>query len=173
MNLRTAAEGSTIYRGRRWSENGANRCGFSSASDHSPARGRDYNGGQKFETIQSQTRRVPPPREYQREEPLQENGAAIRVEAIAKPDFKRVLKNDWLSRAFCWLRGRAPEPKSLRLAESVSLGEKRFVAIIQAEGHKYLVGGGASSVALLTELNQNQKPIESIESFTNLVEAAG
>ena len=43
--------------------------------------------------------------------------------------------------------------KQLRVVETVSLGEKRFVAIIHAEGHKYLVGGGATGVSLLAQLN--------------------
>ena len=33
--------------------------------------------------------------------------------------------------------------RQLRLCESVSLGEKRVVAVIQYEGQKFLVGGGA------------------------------
>jgi flagellar biogenesis protein FliO len=43
-------------------------------------------------------------------------------------------------------------PRNLRLCESVSLGEKRLVAIIQYERHKFLVGGGAHSVHLLARL---------------------
>jgi hypothetical protein len=42
--------------------------------------------------------------------------------------------------------------KKLRVSESVSLGEKRFVAILQVENRKYLIGGGAANVALLTQL---------------------
>ncbi|MGA2570207.1 MAG: flagellar biosynthetic protein FliO [Terracidiphilus sp.] len=77
-----------------------------------------------------------------------------------------------MTRALSWLRGEVPAPKRLRLAEAVSLGEKRFVAIIHAEGHKYLVGGGSSGVVLLTELNEPAKP-RNLESFAELIEAAG
>jgi len=38
------------------------------------------------------------------------------------------------------------------VAASVSLGEKRFVAVIQVDGLEYLICGGASNVALLAKL---------------------
>jgi flagellar biogenesis protein FliO len=38
------------------------------------------------------------------------------------------------------------------VTSSVSLGEKRFVAVIQVDGLEYLIGGGASNVALLAKL---------------------
>ena len=43
-------------------------------------------------------------------------------------------------------------PRQLRLCESLSLGEKRVVAVIQYEDQKFLVGGSAHSVALLARL---------------------
>ena len=43
--------------------------------------------------------------------------------------------------------------RRLRVAETVSLGEKRFVAVIQIDGLQYLIGGGATNVALLAQLN--------------------
>lgn len=45
-------------------------------------------------------------------------------------------------------------PRQLRVCESVSLGEKRMVAIIQCEGQRLLVGGGAGSVNLLARLGE-------------------
>jgi hypothetical protein len=42
--------------------------------------------------------------------------------------------------------------KQLRVAETVSLGEKRFVAVVHVDGRKFLIGGGTSGVALLTQL---------------------
>jgi flagellar biogenesis protein FliO len=45
-------------------------------------------------------------------------------------------------------------PRQLRLCETVSLGEKRVVAIIQYENHKFLLGGSASSVNLLARLGE-------------------
>ena len=58
-------------------------------------------------------------------------------------------------RVWCWLRMR-PEwqlkSKRLRLCETVSLGEKRFLAIVQVDGQRFLVGGAQSSVSMLTRL---------------------
>jgi flagellar biogenesis protein FliO len=42
--------------------------------------------------------------------------------------------------------------RRLRVAETISLGEKRFVALICVEGREFLVGGGASGVSLLAQL---------------------
>ena len=42
--------------------------------------------------------------------------------------------------------------KNLRVCESVSLGEKRFVAVVQVDGERFLIGGAAGSVAMLTKL---------------------
>jgi flagellar biogenesis protein FliO len=44
-------------------------------------------------------------------------------------------------------------PRRLRVCESLSLGEKRMVAVIQYEEQKFLVGGGTGSVALLARLD--------------------
>ncbi len=46
------------------------------------------------------------------------------------------------------------KPRRLRLCESLSLGEKRFVAVIQYEGQQFLVGGSAGSLNLLTRLGE-------------------
>jgi flagellar biogenesis protein FliO len=50
----------------------------------------------------------------------------------------------------------------LQLVETLQLGEKRFVAMIEAGGARYLIGGGAGQVCLLTRLNQadDQTPDE-------------
>jgi flagellar biogenesis protein FliO len=50
-------------------------------------------------------------------------------------------------------------PRRLQLVETVSLGEKRFVAVIHVDGARLLIGGSSSSVSLLTEL----KPIDSFD----------
>jgi flagellar biogenesis protein FliO len=41
------------------------------------------------------------------------------------------------------------------LCESLSLGEKRFVAVIDFEGRRFLLGGGAGSVTLLCQLGES------------------
>lgn len=59
-----------------------------------------------------------------------------------------------LLRAWRWLNGKhsLSSRRQLRVAETVSLGEKRFVAVVHVEGQKFLIGGGASGVSLLTSL---------------------
>jgi len=42
--------------------------------------------------------------------------------------------------------------KRLRVCETVSLGEKRFVSVIEVDGEQFLVGGASSSVATLARL---------------------
>ena len=50
-----------------------------------------------------------------------------------------------------------PARKRLRVCESVSLGEKRFVAVIEVDGEQFLVGGASSSVATLARLEPSQE----------------
>jgi hypothetical protein len=73
-----------------------------------------------------------------------------------EPDSPKPPGPGALRRAFSWLHRNyvTSATKQLRVAETVSLGEKRFVAIIHAEGHKYLVGGGATGVSLLAQLSK-------------------
>jgi flagellar biogenesis protein FliO len=55
-------------------------------------------------------------------------------------------------------RARAQQARrNLRVCENVSLGEKRFVAIVQVDEERFLIGGSSSSVSLLTRL-QETKP---------------
>lgn len=42
--------------------------------------------------------------------------------------------------------------KRLRVMEMVPLGEKRFLAVVSVEGHEFLIGGGASGVSVVTQL---------------------
>ena len=42
--------------------------------------------------------------------------------------------------------------KRLRLCETLPLGEKRFLAVVQFEQQQFLVGGSGDSIALLTQL---------------------
>jgi flagellar biogenesis protein FliO len=43
-------------------------------------------------------------------------------------------------------------PKRLRLCESLALGERRFVAVVEFEAERFLVGGTPSSLVLLSRL---------------------
>ncbi len=46
------------------------------------------------------------------------------------------------------------QPRRLRLCESLALGERRFVAVIEFEQARFLVGGTASSLVLLARLGE-------------------
>ncbi len=62
---------------------------------------------------------------------------------------------DVLSRLFTMVQGlwkTKRAQKHLRVCESVSLGDKRFVAVIQVDQERFLVGGAANSVAMLSRL---------------------
>jgi len=62
-----------------------------------------------------------------------------------------------LRRAFetCWralvLRTRRPQ-KSLRVAETATLGDRRFVAVVEFERQRFLIGASPSSITLLASL---------------------
>jgi hypothetical protein len=43
-------------------------------------------------------------------------------------------------------------PKRLRLCESLPLGERRFVAVVEFDAERFLVGGTSSSMVLLSRL---------------------
>jgi flagellar biogenesis protein FliO len=47
---------------------------------------------------------------------------------------------------------------SLRVCEVASLGEKRFVAVVQYGRGRFLVGGAAGSVSLLSRLGREDSP---------------
>ena len=76
-----------------------------------------------------------------------------------------------LQRALSWLNGNCNTPRRLRVLETVTLGDKRLVAVIQAEGRRFLVGGGPSGVSLLTPLDR--EPLSEFESTAGLRELAG
>ena len=61
-----------------------------------------------------------------------------------------------LSRAWGWLQalsGARSSTKRLRVAETVSLGEKRFVAVVQVDGRHFLLAGGPTNIVLLAQLD--------------------
>jgi hypothetical protein len=63
----------------------------------------------------------------------------------------------WLGKAWNWMQklGSGPTKKRLRVCETVSLGEKRFVAVIEVDGEQFLVGGASSSVVTLARLESS------------------
>jgi hypothetical protein len=144
-------------------------------------RGRDYRCDvASAPDFRAATRLVPPP---EREEPEPEKIApempqlAYATTRLVPPpepeEIKAEMSRGLLGSLFSWLRGGAPARKQLRLVETVPLGEKRFVAIIHAQGRKYLVGGGASGVALLTSLDEPASQHDSIAPLPASVGVAG
>ena len=75
-----------------------------------------------------------------------------------------------LSRAFSFLRASTAATKQLRVVETISLGEKRFAAILYADGRRFLVGGGTAGVSLLAPLDETPESLEDIESLQELSE---
>lgn len=80
--------------------------------------------------------------------------------------FRTALVDVWtffamlMTQAWSWtqLKLRSQQGKKrLRVCESVSLGEKRFVAVIQVDGEQFLVGGSSSSVATLAHLERTRE----------------
>ena len=58
-----------------------------------------------------------------------------------------------LRRAWTRLLATSRRPtKRLRLGESLSLGDRRFVAVVEFEKERFLVGGTSASLVLLTRL---------------------
>lgn len=82
--------------------------------------------------------------------------AKTRTNAPSVPEPLRapLAPSGLLGRALAWFRTGVTKQSHLRLAETVSLGEKRFVAIIHVEGRKFLIGGGTAGVSLLTQLDE-------------------
>ena len=63
--------------------------------------------------------------------------------------------------------------RRLKVAETVSLGEKRFVSILQVDGDQFLVGGSPSNIVLLARLEAKADAVRvgSFESALSRVES--
>jgi flagellar biogenesis protein FliO len=59
----------------------------------------------------------------------------------------------WLGRMFEGLfRAARPRNRQLRLAEVLPLGERRFVALVECDQRRFLIGSTPQSIRLLTEI---------------------
>ena len=78
-----------------------------------------------------------------------EADAASQVRSLPEPAWVAVLKNLWQ-----WVRRAARVRKSrrLRVCETLSLGERRFLAVIEFDRQEFLVGGSGNSLELLARL---------------------
>ena len=64
-----------------------------------------------------------------------------------------------MARILHWLAAlvrswRSHPSRQLYLRETLALGERRFIAVVEFERQKFLIAGTGSSVAMLTALNQ-------------------
>ena len=87
----------------------------------------------------------------------------FRVPALAALVADRVLEaGRWLQRSGLRAVAQA-RPRRLRIRETVSLGDKRLVAIVAVDGVEYLIGGGTTNVCLLTILPPTSVPNSSFQ----------
>jgi hypothetical protein len=70
--------------------------------------------------------------------------------------------------AWAWLKKNyaSSATKRMRVAETVSLGEKRFVAILRVDGREFLIGGGTAGISLLTQIEKPRVKKPSASSRT-------
>lgn len=86
-------------------------------------------------------------------------GNAKRRPGLADSPSARALYRILLT---CWsglmkvLASQRPAKKNLRVCESVSLGDKRFVAVVQVGQERFLIGGATNSIAMLTRLGETE-----------------
>jgi len=66
----------------------------------------------------------------------------------------RRLRRHWLARP----------PRRLRLRETLSLGERRFVAVVEFEEQNFLIGGTSGAMTLLARLARNDGTTSGAES---------
>jgi Flagellar biosynthesis protein, FliO len=66
----------------------------------------------------------------------------------------QAICSEALTRAWSFLHAKykTSTTKRLHVSETISLGEKRFVAIVNVEGREFLIGGGVSGMSLLAQL---------------------
>jgi len=93
-----------------------------------------------------------------------EPGAAAGSRAAARPASPHANADmvragfERLRKAWRWLERKRTQQISsrrLRVAETISLGEKRSVSIVQVDGAQYLIGCSTASVQLLAVLERN------------------
>ncbi len=79
-------------------------------------------------------------------------------QSLGKP-YADMLHGAWrhLVAGWRWLESKRTQQltsRRLRLAETISLGEKRSVSIVQVDGSQYLIGCSSGSVQLLAVLDK-------------------
>ena len=77
------------------------------------------------------------------------------------PAFTSILRplGSHAASAWRWLERKRTQQlaaRRMRVAETIQLGEKRFVSILQVDGAQFLIGGAAGNVSLLAILSDGQ-----------------
>ena len=153
MNLKISVDKPSLHRAPRRVVRELKATEYAPAASPRSASLEGYLGARKIEALKrQQVHRVPKPKLPPPPPPP----------AAPQPGF--------LSRAFSFLGGGAVPTKQLRLVETISLGEKRFAAILYVEGRRYLVGGGTAGVSLLAPLDETPETLEDVESLQELAE---
>ncbi len=76
--------------------------------------------------------------------------AALRIRQLLGVAFRRLWSGIEVRRA-------GQRRRALRVLETVGMGEKRFVAIVQVEEARFLIGGGSAGVSLLARLDRERE----------------
>lgn len=79
------------------------------------------------------------------------------------------LESNPLVRVWSWVNRKytLSATRQLRVTDTVSLGDKRFVAVVHVGGQKFLIGGGAQGVSLLTKLEDEDGPRAAAAAFAS------
>lgn len=84
--------------------------------------------------------------------------------------FQVLLMRIWSALKWIGQRAQAQQArKNLRVCENVSLGEKRFVAIVQVDDERFLIGGSSGSVSLLTRLQEAKTFAADLERAAGMI----
>lgn len=77
------------------------------------------------------------------------------VSSLVRASFARLSR---IPRGRFWKR----HPRRLRLCETLSLGNRGFLAVVRYERQQFLVGGTNSSIAMLAQLSPSSRVNEEL-----------
>jgi hypothetical protein len=86
-----------------------------------------------------------------------EDSTAAKLSTAAKDLLRSFVERATL--AFRWIQQKSAAKfasRRMRITETVALGEKRFVTILQVDGQQLLIGSAAGQVTLLAMLEEPQ-----------------
>ncbi len=91
---------------------------------------------------------------------------STQTDSVAGPGTARIAR--WLEGMRTFLRSfrMCRRQRSLQICETLPLGEKRFLAVVQFEGRRFLIGATNQSIALLDRLDSQAAPRQKREAGT-------